>query len=246
LADDLLARPDPHRAVFLDPARRTGAGRSWRLDDLRPSWGFVLDLIAAGHPVIVKLGPGFDRGLIPAGVEACWVSERGDAVELGLWRLGGEAPGSRRAVALPSGRELVGCADAPGPRVGPVGGYLLEPDGVVGRAGLLPQLVASLEHDTGAPVWRLDGRASYLSSDAACHSPFVACFTVLDTFSFTEKALRAWVRDHRVGALEIKLQGFDLDPAALRRRLHPSGPASATVVLAHTAAGATVLVCRRL
>jgi len=251
LAGELLARPDPRRAVFVDPARRTGAGRSWRLEDLRPSWGFVLGLIEAGHRVVVKLGPGFDRGLVPTGVDACWVSDHGDAVELGLWRLRldrrePDSPGRRSAVALPSDQELAEHPDAPPLTVAPVGAYLLAPDGVVGRAGLLPELAAALAADVGSTVWRLDAAASYLSSDAAPQSPFVTCFQVLETFAFTEKALRAWARARYVGALEIKVQGFALDPAALRRRLRLDGPSQASVVLAHTTAGATVVVCRRV
>ena len=33
----------------------------------------------------VKLGPGTDRDVIPAGAEAQWISVDGDVVELGVW-----------------------------------------------------------------------------------------------------------------------------------------------------------------
>jgi hypothetical protein len=48
-----------------------------------------------------------------------------------------------------------------------------------------------------------------------------------------------------VGTLEIKKRGVDVDPAELRRRLQPSGPASATLVLSRTPAGAVALVVQR-
>ncbi len=87
LAPGLLAAADATTAVFVDPARRTDRGRSWRVADFNPAWPFVLELLAGRLPVCVKLGPGLPRELIPAGVEACWVSHRGDVVEAGLWRL---------------------------------------------------------------------------------------------------------------------------------------------------------------
>jgi hypothetical protein len=48
-----------------------------------------------------------------------------------------------------------------------------------------------------------------------------------------------------VGALEIKKRGVDVDPADLRRRLQPTGPATATLVLSRTPSGAVALVVRR-
>ena len=60
------------------------------------------------------------------------------------------------------------------------------------------------------------------------------------------RALRAWVRANRVGTLEIKKRAIDVDPAELRRRLKPSGRASATVILARTNDGTRAIVARRL
>ncbi len=53
-----------------------------------------------------------------------------------------------------------------------------------------------------------------------------------------EKTLRAWVRAHDIGALEIKKRGVDLDPAELRRRLKPKGRVAATLVIGRTPGGA--------
>lgn len=76
---------DPATAVFIDPARRTGRGRSWDVTDLSPSWEFVSGLLAADRLTVVKLGPGFPDALIPDGVLALWVSDGGDLVECSLW-----------------------------------------------------------------------------------------------------------------------------------------------------------------
>ncbi len=71
-------------AVFVDPARRTARGRSWRLEDFSPSWDYACGLLA-GRFGCLKAAPGLDHALIPDGCEALWVSESGDLVELSLW-----------------------------------------------------------------------------------------------------------------------------------------------------------------
>ncbi|MGL4832183.1 MAG: class I SAM-dependent methyltransferase, partial [Propionibacteriaceae bacterium] len=71
-------------AVFLDPARRSAAGRTWDHRLLTPSWEFTLATLAA-HQGCAKLGPGLDRSLLPSTALAEWVSDGGDVVECGLW-----------------------------------------------------------------------------------------------------------------------------------------------------------------
>lgn len=104
----------PGVAGYADPARRTSRGRSWRAEDLSPPWSFVEWLLgvdpAADHDhrvAGVKLGPGLPHRMIPARVEAAWVSERGDTIEVGLWSGAGSLPGSRVATLLPDHRLVV-------------------------------------------------------------------------------------------------------------------------------------------
>jgi hypothetical protein len=176
LAADLIAA-HPEFAVYLDPARRTSTGRSWRLADLTPPWEFVTGLLAQDLPVVVKLGPGFPLESIPDGVEACWVSDQGDLVECSLW------PGSSRSVvALRAGASpqatqatpaTATCATAttlpihlhadtlpePLPVAAPRA-YIVEPDPAVIRSGLAPLLADALGSLTA-----LSAGIAYLSSD---------------------------------------------------------------------------------
>lgn len=237
LAAGLLARSDHATAVFVDPARRTGQGRSWRVADFSPPWAFVVDALAAWHPICVKLGPGLPRELIPSGVEACWVSDRGEVVEAGLWRLSGDQPEVRAAVLLPGANRIEASRQGEPLPVGPPGRYLLEPDGAVIRARAIGQI--------SPDAWLLDREVAYLSCDKPVTGPFATCFEILQTLDAGEKSLRAWVRQNRIGVLEIKKRAIDLDPAALRRRLKPAGPNVATLVLARTVAGAKAFVVRR-
>jgi hypothetical protein len=47
----------------------------------------------------------------------------------------------------------------------------------------------------------------------------------------SEAALKRALRERRIGTLEIKKRGIDVDPAALRTRLALKGPESATLIL---------------
>lgn len=237
LAAGLLAGADETTALFLDPARRTERGRSWRISDFSPPWSFVLQLLDAGHPICVKLGPGLPRELIGAGAEACWVSEHGDVVEAGLWWLGPSSGGTSAAVLLPGGHRIEATTPVERLPVREPGRYLLEPDGAVIRARAIDQI--------SPRAWLLDPETAYLSCDEPVISPFVTCFEVLEVLDAGEKTLRAWVRERRIGVLEIKKRGIDIDPAALRRRLKPAGPNQATLVLARTPSGARALHVRR-
>lgn len=235
LAPELLAGGAP---VFCDPARRTSAGRSWRVADLTPPWRFVQSLLDGSRLACVKLGPGLPLSLIPEGVEAEWVSDAGDVVELALWAGGETVPGRRRAVV--DGAELARDEPLSPPPVDAVGRYLYEPDGAVIRAGLAPAVADLL----GAR--RLHDGVAYLTASEVVLTPWAEAFEVLEVLPYQEKTLRAWVREGGVGVLEIKKRGVDADPSALRKRLRPAGPRAATLVLTPTPSGAVALVVRRV
>ena len=55
---------------------------------------------------------------------------------------------------------------------------------------------------------------------------------MLDVLPYSVKRLRAELHRRQVGIVEIKKRGVDVDPAALRRELAPTGPNSLTVLLA--------------
>ena len=237
LASGLLAGADTRTAIFIDPARRSERGRSWRVADFTPPWTFVLELLEAGHPICVKLGPGLPRELIPAGVEACWVSEHGDVVEAGLWRLGAAHREGSAAVLLPGGDRIEADPGADRLPVRAAGRFIAEPDGAVIRARALDQI--------DPRAWLLDAEVAYLSSDEPIESRFATCFEVLEVLDLGEKALRAWVRERGIGTLEIKKRALEVDPAALRRRLKPAGPNQATLILARTIEGTRAFSVRR-
>ncbi|SDH56353.1 hypothetical protein SAMN04515691_0946 [Leifsonia sp. 98AMF] len=232
--------------VFLDPARRTaGHTQTERLtdpDDYTPSLGFAYEL-ATGRSVGLKLGPGFDRDLIPSTAEAQWVSADGQVVELGLWFGALARPGIHRAALVIRGDradELTADADSPDEETGPLGEFLYEPDGAVIRARLIGDLARRL----GGRM--LSEQIAYITTDRPAETPFAAGFRVLETLPYAEKDLKKALRQRGIGTLEIKKRGVDVDPAALRRRLGLNGDRPATLILTRVAGRHTALLAERL
>ncbi|RMB58468.1 class I SAM-dependent methyltransferase [Tessaracoccus antarcticus] len=241
----LVARAEdvdvPERAgVFLDPARRTDRGRTWRVEDFSPPWSLVLHHLAAQAFCCVKMGPGLPKGLIPDGVRATWVSHRGDVVEASLWNGAGPA---RAAVVFPrdGGAPVELAADVPRELpVRPPGRFVIEPDNAVVRAGLVTEIQPQVD------LWLLDEHTAYLSADEPVDTPLADCFEVVDILDYDIATLRRYVAQHNIGTLEIKKRAIDVDPAALRKQLRPRGAARATLILARTPRGARVIVANRL
>jgi hypothetical protein len=187
----------------------------------------------------VKLGPGLPHRIIPGGVEAEWLSDRGDTVEVGLWSGRGALADGRAALLLPDDR-LVVDPTAPPLTAGPVRSVLYEPAGAVTRAGGIDQLGQAL----GAH--RLHPDLAYLTAEELRPTPYATAFEVLEVHPYSEQALRLWTRERGIGTLEIKKRGLDLDPAVLRKRLKLRGSGSATVVLTRTVEATVLLVVRRV
>lgn len=232
--------------IWLDPARRTTAGgTTTRIADASgysPSLDFAFGL-ADRFPVGVKLGPGTDRDVIPAGAEAQWVSVDGDVVELGVWLGALARPGIGRSALVVRGEvahELAAAADAPDAPDGPLGDYLYEPDGAVIRA----RLIGDLARAHGA--WMLSPGIAYLTADTAFDSPFARGFRVLERLPADERGLRQALLARGVGTLEIKKRGVDVDPAALRTRMKLKGSGRATVVLTREQGRHVALLVERI
>lgn len=216
--------------VWLDPARRTtttsGTKRIWDPEAFSPPLSFVESLAAEGRAVGVKMGPGMPHDSVPAGCEAQCVSVGGDVTEVTLWFNAVARPGIRRAALvigaegaaeLTSGEEFDGGPVAP---VGPVEGFLYEPDGAVIRAGL----VADLALDLGGHL--VDEHIAYICAPELLDTPFARAYRVLEVMPFNVKALKTWVRENGIGVLDIKKRGTSVTPEELRKQLLPGGKAA--------------------
>ncbi len=225
-------------AVFCDPARRTARGRVFDPRAYAPPWPFVAGLLGGGRPAAVKVAPGLPHDLVPAGVEAEWVSWSGEVKEAALWSgpLAGDAP--RRATLLPSGAVLAGRPE-PGTVRG-VGQFLYEPDGAVIRAGL----VGAVADAIGGGL--LDPTIAYVTGDRLVATPFATAYEVVEVLPFGLKRLRAALVAQGVGRVVVKKRGTAVEPDELRRRLKlRGGKAEAVVILTRVAGAQTALICRR-
>ncbi|MFW3169972.1 class I SAM-dependent methyltransferase [Geodermatophilus sp. CPCC 206100] len=225
-------------AAVLDPARRAGGRRLLDPDRWSPPWTTVSALLDRAPRAVVKVAPGLDHDRVPAGVEAEWVSSGGSIVEALLW---GRAVSTvwRRATLVRGDEvlELTAHAD-PGPApVGPVGGWLHEPDPAVIRSGLVSMVAA----DLGATL--VDPTIAYLTSDAAADSPWVTSYRVDEVLPFGLKRLKALLRARGVGRVVVKKRGSPIEPEQLARQLRGPGAGSATVVVTRVAGAPTALVC---
>lgn len=232
-------------AVWLDPARRS-AGHDdtsrLRAADYTPplDWTFAL---AERVPAGIKLGPGFDRADIPAEAEAQWISVDGATIELVLWSGALARAGVRRAALVIRGdqtHELTAAADTEDAPTRELGEYVHEPEGAVIRARLIGDVARAL--DAGM----LDPKIAYLTSDTAVTSPFVQSFRIREELPFDTKKLARALKERRIGRLEIKKRGVDIDPAALRTRLKLAGDEGATLILTRTGGQRRALLADRV
>jgi SAM-dependent methyltransferase len=222
--------------VFADPARRTDRGRVFDPGAYEPPWSFVERLLE--RPSVVKVAPGIPHDLLPDGVEAEWVSDEGDLKEASLWSPQLATVRRRATVIRPSGLASLTDEDDPGDRsVREVGRFLYEPDDAVIRAGLVTAVAEGVEGGL------LDEHIAYVTSDRPFTTPFARSYEVLETLPYKEKALKAALRERKIGRLTIKKRGVGVVPDELRRRLALQGDEEATLVLTRAGGhGAALLV----
>ncbi len=207
--------------VFVDPARRDGAGRIFDPTNCVPPWDFVTGLLAGR--AVAKTMPGIDHRLVPIDIEAEWISVGGNLVEACLWGAP-FATVARRATLLPAGNSLT--SESPvTERIEAPGRYLYEPDDAVIRAGLVAAAAALVGG------WLIDPKIAYVSSDRHVPTPFARAFRIVDELPFRPKPLKAALVTHDIGTLTIKKRGVDIVPENLIQKLRLKGSTTATIVM---------------
>ncbi len=227
--------------LWLDPARREGARRLSSPDDFSPSLDAALAL-AAQRPTGIKLAPGMDRALLPEGLEAQWVSDGGEVVELVLWSGSLARDGIGRAALVlgaEGSSELTAPEDSADAPAGDLGEYLYEPDGAVIRARLIGDLARRLDGRM------LDETIAWITTDRLEPTPFARAFRVLERWPLDAKRIGRELKQRGIGTVEIKKRGVDIDPAAFRKQLKPQGEGSATLVLTRVAGERAALLVER-
>ena len=239
VGDATTIDPRAFDAAFADPARRGGRGRVFDVEGWTPPWAWVLDLLARRS--LVKVAPGIGHDLVPAGVEAEWVSDGGDVKEAVLWSPDLSTTDRRATVIGEHGLATLTDEDSPadgeaGTEVRAVGAYLYEPDGAVIRAGLVTAVAA------GVGGGLVDPHIAYVTSDDSFRTPFARGYRVVEHLPYREKQLRAALHERGIGRLTIKKRGVQVVPEELRKRLALRGDGEATLVLTRVAGQGTALL----
>jgi SAM-dependent methyltransferase len=240
-ADATTVDLDGVDGVYLDPARRNEKKRLSNPADWSPSLDFAFGL-GERMPVGVKLGPGIDRDLIPAGAEAQWVSVGHEVVELGVWFGAVSRPGIRRSALVigDHGRaELTATEDSEDAEVGSIGEFVYEPDGAVIRARLIGDVARSLD------ARMLSRDIAYFTADTATDTPFATRFRVVSALPLDLKTIKRELASRSIGTLEIKKRGVDIDPAQFRKQLSLKGQESATLILTRAGGKRVALLAQR-
>ena len=226
------------QAVFVDPARRVGE-RRLRAGDSQPPMDWCLTLAGQVPRVCIKAAPGLPRELVPPGWEAEFVALGRDLKEALLWSPA-FATAERRATVLrpavaggtvPAGRPGQPGHDTLVPEQGaavPVadpGGYLLDPNPAVTRAGLVAELGCRL----GA--WQIDPMIAFLSLDEPVTTPFARTLRVIESMPWHEREVARRLRDLGIGSADLRRRGLAGDVEQIRRRLGLVGNRAATIVL---------------
>ncbi|MFI6211095.1 class I SAM-dependent methyltransferase [Nocardia brasiliensis] len=234
---DALVPVSRDTVVVADPARRADGKRTHDPAKLQPP---LPDLLAAypGRDLVVKCAPGLDFDRLDWSGEIEVASLDGAVREACLWSRGLTDPAvRRRATVLSSAGTSFTLTDADPddiPEQAP-GAWLIDPDGAVVRAGLVRHYAA--KHG----LWQLDPRIAYLTGDTV--PPGTRGFRIVDRLDYREKTLRAALRGHDCGPLEILVRAVDVDPDKLRRTLKPQGSQPFTLVITRIGRTPTAFLC---
>lgn len=239
---DALAPVTRDAVVLVDPARRGGGRRRFRIDEYRPALGDLIDSYR-GRELVVKCAPGVDfddvrRLGFDGEIEV--TSYRGSVREACLWSAGLTQRGVRRRASVLDRGEQITDADPDDCPVRPAGRWIIDPDGAVVRAGLVRHYGA--RHG----LWQLDPDIAYLSGDELPAA--VRGFEVLERLPFDERRLRHALTALDCGTLEVLVRGVRVDPDGLRRRMRLRGSGSLSVIITRLGSGAAgraaAFVCR--
>jgi SAM-dependent methyltransferase len=233
-ADGVAAAAEAVDGVFVDPARRAG-GRRLTGGRSDPPLDWCLGLAGYVPSVGIKAAPGIAHELVPAGWEIEFLAVRRSLKEALLWSPA-LATASRRATVLPGGDTLTASPGPPVPLAAP-GGFLLDPNPAVTRAGLVQPLARQLGG------WQIDPMIAFLSADRPLRTPFGRALRVLESAPWHEKEFGRRLRALGIGAVDIRRRGLAGDVEQIRRRLGLRGAGSATIVITRMNGRPWGLIC---
>ncbi len=219
--------PDDIDAFHLDPARRSVDGkRTLDLEDFQPGpeqWERLL----AQHPTgAIKLNPGVNAYELPDG-ECEVLSEASGLTQAVLWT--GELAGEheRRATKLEadgSWCSVAGEAWRP-EESSPIGQCLGTLDPCLERADLVGVFLEERDETLVHPGTGL------ITGDQATAHPMVRWHQVLNVMNWSRKKVKACLRSHDSGIVEVRTRGGVINPDVEQKQLRGTGSDNEITVL---------------
>ena len=249
-AAESLSAPttDREAGLHLDPARRTDAGRIYRLADHRPGPDTLRRLLDRFPHTALKLSPAVNLDelaaeLPPGGAEVEFISEGGRLVQSVVWTGPGlvDPAQPRRATLVLADRTHTLTGPPQGAELAAPGRYLFAADPAAERAGLLGRFGMPLIHP----------RLGLFTGDSAgpADDPWLTGFELLAELPWhpgDPRQVRRWLADHRGGHVEVKTRGKAVDPDRAQKQLRGTGDNPFTVFVLRFDQRLAALVTRRL
>ncbi len=236
-----FAITDEVDAVFFDPGRRHQGRRIMDHAAYQPPLSTAQRWLAPHRTIAIKCAPGIDYHDVPftTSVAVECVSYAGEMRETVLWLNAQHL--WRRQATLIGEHHVITITDQHTPSAPSLSAplqYLYEPDSAVIRAGLVQHLASAI----GAHF--LDAQIAYLTHDTPVATPFARCWRIVDSFPFSERAIRARLAALGAGPVTVKKRGSAVDSDALARRLSRPHGHPYVVVLTRVAEQHTAIICQ--
>ncbi len=242
VADALEYTPPENSVIFFDPGRRDAQGnRIANVERYQPPLSIIRRWKLKDGRVMVKLSPGVEIDELAAYPGTLqFISVGGDLKEA-LLHYDPNARKLNLAATLITPTETLYWDVVPSyddrralskPRQ-----WLIEPD---------PALLRAVKVESAAAQWKayqLDTTIAYLTAERAPHTPWARSWRIRDWMPFSVKRLRAYLRDHNVGAVTVKKRGSAVTPEMLIPQLKLSGDESRVIVLTRCQGDPIAIVC---
>jgi hypothetical protein len=232
-------------AWHIDPDRRPAEKRTTQVDLGDPGVE-VLDALLARCPHgAIKLAP---AAAVPAAWLAAsdreWIESRGECRQQVAW-FGdlAEAPGRHTATLLDGQGEacsFVGRGEAAVDEAEKLGRFVYDPSPSLVAARLFGALAEVLE------LRAVSRHSLYLTGEESLTHPHLQTFEVEAELPLDVRQLKAYLRERKIGRLEIKKRGVPMTPETLRPQLDLAGDGQATLLLMRLESGMRAVVARRL
>ncbi|MFG0245543.1 MAG: hypothetical protein ACF8MF_05765 [Phycisphaerales bacterium JB052] len=216
--DALADCPNDAVAFHLDPARRAGAKRTLLIEDFQPGPGVWAAIINRFGDGAIKLNPGVDAYALPAG-EVEILSEPHGLTQAVLWVGGLAGDASRRATMLGVDGSVCSIQGEPErpEEAHAIGAVLGTLNACVERADLVGVLLDALGVSLVHP-----GTGLVTGESTVAHA-MVRWYRVLEVLAWSEKRVRAVLRAHGAGVVEVRTRGGVVNPDEVQRKLRGDG-----------------------